>query len=360
MSEEKVMQSLLLDYSKAIETTQTMATAIEELNKQLSVVQSAAKKTSNGVNDVLGSKTGTKNLKDMVTEQKKVTSEVKQSEVAALRASAAVVEQRVHTKGLSKDHNEVTSEIRKTADALENELLTTGKLKEESKEILEIKKEELKLKQQQVKEEGADAITGGGILESELQRRLGWFFTGSITFGTVNAIKEAVSTFKEVEMGVTEIARVMNDSSFVFKEYRDNLLALGVEYGQTFDVVQNIALRWAQSGYSTADSLELARTSLLALNTAELDARNATESMIGIMAQWQLEAGEMELVMDKINKTADNYTVTSQDLVDGLLRSSGAARVMNVSLDETIGLLTVMREASGRTGREVGKQIVAA
>jgi hypothetical protein len=28
---------------------------------------------------------------------------------------------------------------------------------------------------------------------------------------------------------------------------------------------------------------------------------------------------------------------------------------MNMSLDETISLLTVMREASGRTGREVGK-----
>lgn len=49
--------------------------------------------------------------------------------------------------------------------------------------------------------------------------------------------------------------------------------------------------------------------------------------------------------------------MTSQDLVDGLLRSSGAAKIMGLSLEQTIALLTVMREASGRTGREVGNAL---
>jgi hypothetical protein len=44
-------------------------------------------------------------------------------------------------------------------------------------------------------------------------------------------------------------------------------------------------------------------------------------------------------------------------LVDGLLRSSGAAKIMGLSIDQTISLLTVMREASGRTGREVGNAL---
>ena len=176
-------------------------------------------------------------------------------------------------------------------------------------------------------------------------------------YGTINAGKEAAETIKSVEMGMVELGRVMNDSSFVFEDYRDNLFQLGTAYGQTFDNVQSIALRWAQSGYNVADSLELTKTSLLALNTAELDATNATESMIGIMAQWELQAEDLALVMDKINITADNYSITSQDLVDGMLRSSSAAKNMNMSLDETIGLLTVMREASGRTGKEVGNAL---
>lgn len=195
------------------------------------------------------------------------------------------------------------------------------------------------------------------ILGNEFQRRTSWFLTGALFYGGINAAEEAVQTISEVEMGVTQIARVMEDSTFVFKDYRNELLQLGVDFGQSFEKVQDIALRWAQAGYNVKDSLDLTRTALLALNTAELDAKNATESMIGIMAQWQLTAQDLPLVLDKINKTADDFTVTSQDLIDGLLRSSGAAKLMGLSLEETISLLTVMREASGRTGQEVGNAL---
>ena len=195
------------------------------------------------------------------------------------------------------------------------------------------------------------------LFADEWNRRTGWFLSGALFFGGINAAKEAIQSISEVEMGVTQIARVMEDATFVFKDYRDELLQLGIDYGQTFDVVQDIALRWAQAGYNVRNSLDLTKTSLLALNTAELDATKATESMIGIMAQWGLTAKDLLLVLDKINKTADDFTVTSQDLVDGLLRSSGAAKIMGLSLDQTIALLTVMREASGRTGREVGNAL---
>lgn len=195
------------------------------------------------------------------------------------------------------------------------------------------------------------------LLTSEIQRRVSWFATGSAFYGLIDAAKEAKNTIVEVEFGVTEIARVMEDATFNFRAYRDELLQMGIDYGQTFDTVQDIALRWAQAGYNVADSLELTRTSLLALNSAELNAQNATESLIGIMAQWGATTEELPLILDKINKVADEFTVTSQDLVDGLLRSSGAAKIMGLSLDETISLLTVMREASGRTGREVGNAL---
>lgn len=142
------------------------------------------------------------------------------------------------------------------------------------------------------------------VFGSELQRRTGWFLTGSLVWGSINAAKEAVQNISEVEMGVTEIARVMEDSAFVFRDYRNELLQLGVDYGQSFETVQDVSLRWAQAGYNVKDSLELTKTSLMALNTAELDASNATESMVGIMSQWNMTASDLPLVLDKINKTA--------------------------------------------------------
>lgn len=137
-----------------------------------------------------------------------------------------------------------------------------------------------------------------------LQHRMGWFVSGTAFYGAINAAGQAVEAIKEVEMGMIEIARVTEDATADFDKMRTELLQLGIDYGRSWEEVQDIALRWAQAGYNVRDSLELTKTALLALNTAELDAKNATESMIGIMAQWGMTASELPLVIDKINKTA--------------------------------------------------------
>ena len=195
------------------------------------------------------------------------------------------------------------------------------------------------------------------VLGSQLERRISWFTAGVGFFGALEAIRQATNTIAEVEMGMTTIARVTEDATFNFEGMRDQLLRLGKEYGMTWDRVSDIAIRWAQAGYNVRDTLELTRASLLALNTAELDANYATQGLIAIMAQWGLTADQLLPTIDKINKVADDFAVTSQDLVDGLNRSSGAARVLGLSLDETIAILTVMREATGRTGKEVGNAL---
>jgi TP901 family phage tail tape measure protein len=298
----KIMESLGLDYRPAERATKAFESKIASLNKQLFDLKANAIKGAGDINKMFSSQLGQMAGSKMILDQygqplkvlnDKVASSFDKATVAANKHAHAV-------HGAAQEYN---------------------------------------------------------IFASEWQRRSQWFLSGTLFYGTLTAARETAQTISEVEMGVTEIARVMEDETFVFKDYRDELLQFGIDYGQTFDTVQDIALRWAQAGYNVKDSLENTKTSLLALNVAELDAKNATESLIGIMAQWQLNSSDLPLVLDKINKTADDFTVTSQDLVDGLLRSSGAAKIMGLSLDQTISLLTVMREASGRTGREVGNAL---
>jgi len=192
---------------------------------------------------------------------------------------------------------------------------------------------------------------------SFLQHRMGWFISGTAFYGAINAAGQAYEAIKDVEMGMVEIARITDDVTFNFGKMRTELLQLGIDYGRSWEEVQDVAVRWAQAGYNVNDTITLTKDSLLALNTAELDAANATQSMIGIMSQWGLQAEDLLLVIDKINITADDFAITSQDIVDGLLRSSGAAKAFGMSLEQTIGIITAMREASGRTGREVGNAL---
>ncbi|TCU72848.1 TP901 family phage tail tape measure protein [Tissierella praeacuta] len=305
----KIMQSLGMDYSPAINATKAFESRISGLNKELAQMKMLALQGAKEINTTFSSQLGSMGGQKTILDQYGVPLQT------------------------------VQTIAKKSGKNISDGFVSATKAAKEHKQSVE------------------DVANQYNIFGSEWQRRSSWFLSGSLFYGAMKTAKEAISTISEVEMGMVEISRVMEDSTFVFKDYRDELLQLGVDYGQTFGVVQDIALRWAQAGYGVRDSLENTKTSLLALNTAELDAKNSTESLIGIMAQWQLTSADLPLLLDKINKTADDFTLTSQDLVNGLLRSSGAAKIMNLSIDETIGLLTVMREASGRTGQEVGNAL---
>jgi hypothetical protein len=245
----KIMETLGLDYGPAERATKAFEAKIASLNKQLFELKANAVKGAGDINRAfasqLGQMSGSKMILDQWGQPLKVLSDnIPQSFTKATAAG--------------KEHVKTVQDVAKQYN----------------------------------------------ILGSEFARRSSWFLTGSIFFGTLRAASETAQAISEVEMGVTEIARVMEDETFVFKNYRDELLQLGVDYGQTFDVVQDIALRWAQAGYNVQDSLDNTKTSLLALNTAELNAAQSTESLIGIMAQWEMTSKDLPLVLDKINKTA--------------------------------------------------------
>lgn len=168
--------------------------------------------------------------------------------------------------------------------------------------------------------------------------------------GVVNTFQ----TLKSVEDQVVEITRVFSDANVNMEQFTDDMFTLATSYGRTFEDAGEVVLRFAQAGYDVSDSLEMAESTMLALNTAELDVENSTNSLISIMRQWKMETEEFPLLIDKINYTADSYATTSQDLVDGLLRVSSAAKNAGITFDENIGLLTAMQETSGRTGKEIG------
>jgi len=202
-----------------------------------------------------------------------------------------------------------------------------------------------------------DMASSYSILGSQWDRKISWFIAGAGFYGGIRAIQSAVSAFTEVESSMIVIQRTVNDLAVDFDKLRDQLIEAGMEFGHTWGTVQEVAIRWAQAGYEADEILELTRKSLLSLNVAQMDVEMATQGLIAIMAQWGFTAEDLEGVIDKLNITSDNYAVTTGDLVAALQRSSGAATALGLTFEETVGLITAMRVASGRLGAEVGNAL---
>lgn len=176
------------------------------------------------------------------------------------------------------------------------------------------------------------------------------------------AAKAGYDAVKSTEDSMVEIGRVLNTTASETETLRGSLFDLGNEYGRSFEDVSDVALRFAQAGYNMNDTISNTKALLLGMNTAELEASSGTTELIGILNQWQMESSELTTVIDKLNYTADNNAITTQDLADALLKASSMARTAGMNFDDTVGVLTAMKVASGAAGKEVGnafKSIIA-
>ncbi len=252
---------------------------------------------------------------------------------------------RAGREGIASQAQETSAGIRKIADALKNQEISV----EEARLKLEkYEKELVKLRN--------GFIESGVASESflkKLQNKFAWMTSYYLINRLMTTLRDCVHVIKETEDAVVQLQRVLNED-ISQTALSDELYNIAFEYGRSFSEVSEVATKFAQSGKTWNETIELTKSTMLALNTAELDVTQSTEGIIAILAQWNLQAEDMQGVIDKINITADNFAVTSEKIVSALQRSSSSAKNANISLEETIGIITAMAEATGRSGENIG------
>lgn len=175
-----------------------------------------------------------------------------------------------------------------------------------------------------------------------------------LVFALEQAARAGYEAVKSTEDAMVDIGRVLDTTASETEALRSSLFELGNEYGRSFEDVSDVALRFAQAGYNMNDTLTNTEALLLGMNTAELEASSGTTNLIGIMSQWGMKADELVTIIDKLNYTADNNAVTTQDLADALLKASSMAKTAGMNFNDTVGVLTALKVASGAAGKEVG------
>lgn len=224
------------------------------------------------------------------------------------------------------------------------------------------KKIEAETASSKVVEEGSEAIEKNtSVLGNNIAKVFEWMAATTLVMAPLRLLQNAWSslnkTLVETENRVIAIKRVLPKGSASNDEISDKLYDLAQQYGQTFDNVSDIATNFARTGMSWQETIQATEAALLALNVAELDASEASDGLIAIMTQFKIEASDLTGVIDMLNKTADNYAVTSEKLLVALQRTGSSAANANLSLEETIGLIAALSEATGRSGENLGTAV---
>lgn len=265
---------------------------------------------------------------------------------------------------------EKADSARKELEKLSEAITKNGSVTEEQRKKYEELDEELSRLRRELNDANTEANnTGNGFKQlgerangaknairdmlNRLADKAKWMLAFQLVSLLQNAFGNIVGTITETENAVIELKRVLNEP-IQGTAISDELYSIAHEFGQTFENVQDVAVKFAQTGLSWNETIDATRATMLGLNTAELEVSTATEGLIAVMAQFGYKANELEEIIDKINITADNFPVTSEKIVSALQRAGGTASAFGLTLEETIGLITALSEATGRSGQNIG------
>lgn len=200
------------------------------------------------------------------------------------------------------------------------------------------------------------------LAESMVGRRLGWFMSGMGLFGAFGIAQQTMSAVSTLEQATLRIKKVSIEQSADFQKLRDDLIELGIQYGQTADQVMQSAIIWAQAGYRVAEIKELTRVSLLAQTVADMPADESVKLLISALKQYNLEIDQAITVLDKANEVSNNFAITARDVFHALSVTGQMAKNAGIDLDTLVGYIAALAEATGRSGKEIGnalKSIIA-
>lgn len=189
---------------------------------------------------------------------------------------------------------------------------------------------------------------------------LSWQVAATVVMQSINLVRSGLESLNETlvntEKATIEITRILNED-IADQEVAGKLYDLAEQYGQTFENVSEIATNFARAGYEWTDVMKLAEGAVLALNVAELDATQASDGLIAILKQFKLPVEEIYGVVDMLNKQADNAPVSTEKLLLALQKAGSYADQANLSLKETVAIITALSGATNASGQQLGTAV---
>lgn len=258
--------------------------------------------------------------------------------------------------GLSQDLQKDMASLQ----AISTEFKTTGALGDDAMRKLNGLNSSILQHEAALKKTQATSKNYHGTLRDIIQGFIKFQLSASIVMNSIQLIRSAFNslneTLVETEKVVVSIQRVL-DETVEGGEISDKLYDIAERLGQTFDNVQEIAQNFAKAGLSWQETLEATEAAVLALNVAELTAEESSEGLIAVMQQFNYEASELVNVIDVLNKAADKSAVDTQELLVALQKTGSYAAAANLSLEQTVGLISALSEATAASGQNIGNAL---
>ena len=106
------------------------------------------------------------------------------------------------------------------------------------------------------------------------------------------------------------------------------------------------ATEFRKNGFNDSDAATLAKTATMFQNVSDeaISAGDSASFIISQMIAFGIEAENAQSIIDKVNETANKFSVSSGDLSKALGIVASTSSAMGNSIDQTLGVVTAITE----------------
>jgi len=166
---------------------------------------------------------------------------------------------------------------------------------------------------------------------------------GSINDAQKFFIKQSHGTMSATEAQTKAMQAQRNELAAL----DDAFTAISNHYGVQKKEVDEVAGAWAAAGASGRRLAESVNDTMQAMIIGDMDATTATQSLISIQAQYNLNSKQLMSTLALLNNVENQTGISMGGLIDGFARAAGVARSAGVSTKELAAELAALVPATG-------------
>lgn len=172
-----------------------------------------------------------------------------------------------------------------------------------------------------------------------------------------SAFNQLVKATVEVEQQMTEINAIFQLGGQQLKRFSGELFNISNAYGMAFKEASNAAAEFARQGLTVEETLKRTSAAMALARISNMGMEQAVASTTSILNTFVKESLDAEEVVNRLAAVDQAYAVSSGDLAEALSRVSSSAADANMSLNETIGLITAAKQITARSASTIGNSL---
>ena len=193
-----------------------------------------------------------------------------------------------------------------------------------------------------------------GKIEGIVKR---WFSIYAAVRMVSNAIKSMISTVKELDKTITDIAIVTDMSQSDLWSQMPQYTAMAKEYAVSISGVYKVSQLYYQQGLQTTDVMKLSAETLKMARIAGIDYADAADYMTNAVRSFKMEMQDASRVTDAYSALAASSAVTVSELAEAMSKTASSAYGVGASLENTAAMISVMTEATRESASNIGSAL---